>query len=75
MPRATQIERGARAKMIAGAVHQQTHVRSSCDRCGVLPAGHDGAEHAYRNLGHAVTVSVLHSSAYLRPVLDDPKAG
>lgn len=75
MPRAAQVARGERAKMISGAVHQQTHVRSHCDRCGQLRPGVDGAEHAFAHPGHAVTVSVLHSAAYLRPVLDDPKTG
>lgn len=75
MPRASQTARDARAKMISEAVHSQLHVRTECDRCGRLPTTVDGAEHAYRALGHAVTVSVLHTSIYLRPLLDDPKNG
>ena len=75
MPRAGQTERTERARMISSAVHRQTHVRSECARCGVLRAGVDGTVHAYVNPGHAVTVSVLHSAAYLRPVLDNPKNG
>lgn len=75
MPRAEQVARSDRTRMIADAQHKQTHVRSQCDRCGQLRAGVDGAQHAFGHPGHAVTVSVLHSAVYFRPVLDDSKSG